>query len=132
MSCQSSMRRFRSIKLMYKFKASECRTLFHFGIPVIVGCIAKQTHKTLLLSLLTAINIASSEHITSQKINLVRELLHYFVEKYQETFDLRNMISNIHSLLHVSESLKYIGPLWMYSTFNYEGFAPLKLSRFFS
>ena len=93
---------------MYKFKASEFWTLFHFGIPVIVGCIGKQTHKTLLLSLLTAINIASSEHIASKKINLVRELLHYFVEKYQETFGLRNMTSTIHSLLHVSESLKYI------------------------
>ncbi|CAF3394937.1 unnamed protein product [Rotaria socialis] len=97
------------------------RTLFHFGIPVIVRCMGKKAHKVLLLSFLTAINLASSECITVETINLVKELLHYFVEQYQNVFGLRHMTSNIHSLLHVNESLKYIGPLWMYSTFNYEG-----------
>ncbi|CAF2135841.1 unnamed protein product, partial [Rotaria magnacalcarata] len=75
----------------------------------------------LLLSFLTAINLASSESITIETINLVKELLHYFVKQYQNIFGLRHMTFNIHSLLHANESLKYIGPLWMYSTFNYEG-----------
>ncbi|CAF4008307.1 unnamed protein product, partial [Rotaria sp. Silwood1] len=116
----TTQRRFRSIKLMSKFKASEFRTLFHFGIPIIVRCVPKQTQK-MLLSFLTAINLASSEYITYETIDLVKELLYYFVEQYQNIFGLRHMTSNIHSLLHVSESLKYIGPLWMYSTFSYEG-----------
>lgn len=94
---------------------------FHFGIPIIVRCVVKQAHRILLFSLLSAINLASSEYITHENIDLVNELLHNFVELFQNIFGLRHMASNIHSLLHVSESLKYIGPLWMYSTFNYEG-----------
>ncbi|CAF2960693.1 unnamed protein product [Rotaria sp. Silwood2] len=105
---------------MSKFKASEFRTLFHFGIPIIVRHIPKSTQK-MLLSFLTAINLASSEYITYEIIYLVKKLLYYFVEQYQNIFGLRHMTTNIHSLLHVSESLKYTGPLWMYSTFSYEG-----------
>ena len=115
----TTQRRFRSLKLISKFKASEFRTLFHFRIPIIIRCMSKQVQK-MLLSFLTAINLASSEYITYEIIDLVKELLYCFVEQYQNIFAFQHMTSNIHSLLHVSESLKYIDPLWMYSTFSYE------------
>lgn len=117
----TTQRRFRSITLISKFKASEFRSLFHFGIPVILQCVVKQAHKVLLLCFLAAINLASSDCIVEGTVELVRQLLSHFVELFQHIFGLRHMTSNIHSLLHVSDSIKYIGPLWMYSTFNYEG-----------
>jgi hypothetical protein len=77
--------------------------------------------KTLLLSFVTAINLASANYVTNESIETVRKLLNYFVEQFQAIFGLRHMSSNIHSLLHIHGSLKLIGPLWFYSTFSFEG-----------
>ena len=78
----------------------------------------QNTHKLLFLSLVTAINLASAEYVTKEINELVEELLYYFVEQFQMVYSLRHMSSNIHSLLHMNESLKLIGPLWMCSTFS--------------
>ena len=117
----TTQRRFRSIKHLSKYKGSEYRCLFHFGTPALMKCMRTNTHKTLLLSFVTAINLASADYITNETVEAVRKLLNYFVEHFQEIFGLRHMSSNIHSLLHVHESLKLIGPLWYYSTFSFEG-----------
>ena len=79
------------------------------------------SHKTLLLSFVTAVNLASANFVTGESIEVVRHLLYYFVEQFQLIFGIRHMSSNIHSLLHVHESLKCMGPLWFYSTFSFEG-----------
>lgn len=117
----TTQRRFRSIRYMTRYKASEYRSLLHFGIPVILECMKENDCKNLLLSFITAINLASADCITNETIEMVQQLLAYFVRQFQEIFGLRHMSSNIHSLLHVHDSLKFIGPLWFYSTFSFEG-----------
>lgn len=117
----TTQRRFRSILYISKYKASEFRSIFHFGTPALLECMQKNEHKILLLSLVTAVNLASADYITNETVEAVKKLLHYFVEQFQAIFGLRHMSSNIHSLLHVHESLKFIGPLWFYSTFSFEG-----------
>ena len=117
----TTQRRFRSIQYIAKYKASEYRCLFHFGIPVILECMKENNCKHLLLSLITAINLASADYITNETIEIVQKLLEYFVRRFQEIFGARHMSSNIHSLLHVHGSLKFMGPLWFYSTFSFEG-----------
>lgn len=117
----TTQRRFRSIRHIAKYKASEYRSLFHFGIPVILECMKEQDCKTLLLSFVTGINLASADHVTNETIEIVEKLFDYFVRRFQEIFGLRHMSSNIHSLLHIHNSLKFIEPLWFYSTFSFEG-----------
>ena len=43
------------------------------------------------------------------------------MQEWQDIFGLRYMSSNMHSLLHLHESVASMGPLYMYSTFNFEG-----------
>jgi hypothetical protein len=117
----TTQRRFRSIEHISKYKASEYRCLFHFGTPAVLECMKENIYKNLLLSLITAINLASSDYITNETVETVEKLLHHFVKQFQEIFGRRHMSSNIHSLLHLHESLKFIGPLWFYSTFSFEG-----------
>lgn len=117
----TTQRRFRSIRHIAKYKASEYRSLFHFGIPVILECMKENDCKNLLLSFITAINLASADCVNNETIEIVEKLFRYFVRRFQEIFGLRHMSSNIHSLLHVHDSLKFIGPLWFYSTFSFEG-----------
>ncbi|CAF5124208.1 unnamed protein product, partial [Rotaria sp. Silwood1] len=71
--------------------------------------------------LLAAVNIASKDIIDNYDIILVKELLHQYVKDWQKIFGLRHMSSNIHSLLHIHESIQFLGPLYMYSAFNFEG-----------
>ncbi|CAF1127023.1 unnamed protein product [Rotaria sordida] len=117
----TTQRRFRSLKHIAKYKGSEFRCLFHFGSTAILQCMNDNELKTLLLSFVTAINLASANYVTDERIEAVKKLLNYFVQHFQNIFGLRHMSSNIHSLLHIHECLKFIGPLWFYSTFAFEG-----------
>ena len=117
----TTQRRYRPIKLMHKYKASEYRCLFHFGVTIITRFMSNNGQRVLLLSLVTAINLASADFVTEEIIELVDRLLYYFVEQFQVVFGLPHMSSNIHSLLYFSDGLKHIGPLWMCSTFAFEG-----------
>ncbi|CAF2518954.1 unnamed protein product [Rotaria sp. Silwood2] len=117
----TTQRRFRSLKIINKYKGSEYRCLFHFGLTSLVRHINDIRLKNLLFSLVTAINLASSNYVTDETIEIVEKLLHYFVQHFQEIFGLRHMSSNIHSLLHVHQGLSVMGPLWFYSTFSFEG-----------
>ncbi|CAF1175778.1 unnamed protein product [Rotaria sordida] len=72
--------------------------------------------------LLAAVNIACKDVIDNYDIILVKGLLHQYVKDWQKIFDLRHISSDIHSLLHIHESIQYLGPLYMYSTFNFKSF----------
>ncbi|CAF2063533.1 unnamed protein product [Rotaria magnacalcarata] len=117
----TTQRRFRSLKFISKYKASEYRCLFHFGLTSLVRHINNNELKNLFFLFVTAINLASSNHVTNEAIDMVKKLLYYFVQNFEEIFGLRHMSSNIHSLLHVHQSLTVMGPLWFYSTFSFEG-----------
>ena len=117
----TTQRRFRSLKCISKYKGSEYRCLFHFGLTSLVRHINDNGMKNLLFSFVSAINLASLNYVTDENIEIVKKLLNYFVQRFQEIFGLRHMSSNIHSLLHVHEGLSVMGPLWFYSTFSFEG-----------
>lgn len=95
--------------------------MFHFGSTTIIQCSHDNSLKNLLFAFLTAINLASAKYVTNESIEVVSILLRYFVKQFELIFGLRHMSSNIHSVLHVNESLKFMGPLWFYSTFSFEG-----------
>ena len=71
--------------------------------------------------LLAAVNTASKDRIESGDVKFIEEALKKFVQEWHDIFGLRYMSSNIHSLLHLHESAASMGPLYMYSTFNFEG-----------
>jgi len=55
-----------------------------------------------------------------QNFTLIRTLLLQYVKLFEQYFGINNMYYNIHLLLHFCESLMNLGPLWCYSTFNFE------------
>lgn len=98
----TTQRRFRSLKFIDKYKASEYRCLFHFGLTSLVRHTNDNGLKNLLFSFLTATNLASSNYVTNETICIVEKLFHHFVQSFQEIFGIRHMSSNIHSLLCAS------------------------------
>lgn len=113
-------RRFRSVKEISHFKANEFRSLMHQGSTVLLQAMLPKYRRHFAL-LLAAINIASKDKITPDDFVYIRETLKKFVQDWQSIFGLRHMTSNVHSLLHLHESVVYMGPLYMYSTFSFEG-----------
>ncbi|CAF0880822.1 unnamed protein product [Rotaria sordida] len=116
----TTSRRFRTIKHIVRFKANEFRSLIHHGSTVVLqAMLPKYRQHFALLS--AAVNVTSKDIIDNCDIILVKELLHQYVKDWQNIFGLRHMSSNIHSLLHIHKSIQYLDPLYMYSTFNFEG-----------
>ncbi|CAF0897798.1 unnamed protein product [Rotaria sordida] len=117
----TTSRRFRTIKHIVRFKANEFRSLIHHGSTVVLQAMLPKYRQHFAL-LLAVVNITSKDNIIDNcDIILVKELLHQYVKDWQNIFGLRHMSSNIHSLLHIHKSIQYLGPLYMYSTFNFEG-----------
>ncbi|CAF1347745.1 unnamed protein product [Rotaria sp. Silwood1] len=116
----TTSRRFRTIKHIARFKANEFRSLMHHGSTVLLQAKLPKYRRHFAL-LLAAVTIASKDIIDNYDIILVKELLHQYVKDWQKIFGLRHMSSNIHSLLHIHESIQFLGPLYMYSAFNFEG-----------
>ncbi|CAF3999816.1 unnamed protein product [Rotaria sordida] len=115
----TTSRRFRTIKHIARFKTNEFRSLMHHGSTVLLQAMLPKYRRHFAL-LLAAVNITSKDVIDNYDIILVKGLLHQYVKDWQKIFDLRHMSSNIHSLLHIHKSIQYLGPLYMYSTFNFE------------
>jgi len=92
----------------------------HHGSTVLLRAMLPKYRRHFAL-LLSAVNISSKDVIEASDIKLVEELLHQYVKEWEKIFGLRYMSSNVHSLLHMHESIEFLGPLYMYSTFNFEG-----------
>ncbi|CAF1493580.1 unnamed protein product, partial [Didymodactylos carnosus] len=105
----TTSRRYRTLAKIKKFKASGYRCLFHFGISTILQFIKDPMLKQLLLTLITAVNLASSDEITTEKIDTIELLWKYFVQQFQHIFGPRFMSSNVHSILHLHNTVKFIG-----------------------
>ncbi|CAF0823192.1 unnamed protein product [Didymodactylos carnosus] len=115
----TTTRRFRGLKNFMKFKANEYRSLFHFGASVFSEFL-KEPYRSNYLQFVTAINLASEDHITSENMDLIEKLLDSFVKQYQQLYGLRHMQPNVHSMLHIHQTVRFIGPLFICSTFNFE------------
>ena len=116
----TTSRRFRSVKEISNFKANELRSLMHQGSTVLLQAMVPKYRKHFAL-LLAAVNTASKDTIQAGDVTFIRDALKKFVQDWQKIFGLRHMTSNVHSLLHMHESIASLGPLYMYSTFNFEG-----------
>ena len=102
------------------WKANECRAwLLFYSVPVLYGLMDDSLYQHYLL-LVEAIYLLSQESISPSVLSRSKELLTYFVCLYQEFYGERHMSANIHQLLHLSDVVKELGPLWVYSCFSFE------------
>lgn len=62
------------------------------------------------------------ERISKEELALADLNLKRFVQEYEILYGKCNMTMNVHSLLHVSQCVESLGPLWAYSMFSFESF----------
>ena len=112
----------RAISKHFKyFKASEYRAfLLYYSLPVLTGILPDQywDHYCLLV---IAISGLLNESISEDQIAYCYCLLKKFCAQFSSLYGERYMLINVHLLLHLPDTVRELGPLWVYSCFHFEG-----------
>jgi hypothetical protein len=111
----------RNIKEQSKYwKASECRAwLFFYSVPVLFGLLEHQVFQHYLL-LVEAVYILNLDSISAEDLTHCEELLIKFNCTYSGVYGDNHMSANLHQMLHLHNTVKQLGPLWVYSCFSFE------------
>ena len=104
------------------WKAHEWQNwLLYYSVPVLKGTLPNKylSHWALLVE---GISILLGSEITQEQIDHAHEALVLFVGSIQCLYGVDQMSFNVHSLLHLSQSVENMGPLWAHSAFMFENF----------
>lgn len=102
------------------WKASEWKNWFFYYSVFILQDLMEPEYFNHDSQLACGIFILNQSSITPEELKLIKSLLTAFVAKFQTLYNPRYMSFNIHSLLHLSEVVHDLGPLWVTSCFPFE------------
>lgn len=111
----------RSISNHVKYwKASELRSwLLFYSIPVLSDMMDPM-YLYHYAAFVEAIFILCSESISEEDLKHSEKLLSFFVYMFSSLYGERICTLNVHSLLHLADSVRSLGPLWAHSCFIFE------------
>ena len=104
------------------FKANELRCFLLFYGAVVLNGILPNVYYEHFMFLSEAIYLLSSSEITPDMLAKADALLQHFCLIFDELYSERSHTINIHSLLHLTEDVFNLGPLWTHSCFAFESF----------
>ena len=112
----------RSLSEISHFKAAELKNfLLFYSLPCLIGILPQdQFHHFSLLVYATYILL--QEKITAQDILQCKRMLMEFVINIPALYGDRYLTSNVHLLLHLTDRVADLGPLWSTSCFYFEDF----------
>ena len=110
----------KSLDHFTQWKASEYRSfLLFYGLPLLYG-ILPAAYFIHFAAFSEAIFLLSKEQITEADVQQADRLLQYFCFMFDQLYELRYMTINVHQLLHMTQCVRDLGPLWVYSCFHFE------------
>lgn len=110
----------RSLEDICWWKASELKLwLFYYSIPILAG-VMRRIYFQNYLKLVVALSYLCATSISEEMLVMADELIHSFLQEFQELYGLKHMTINFHNLLHVVDCVRNLGPAWGYSCFPYE------------
>ena len=115
----STVRLPRSIHLYNRYKASELRSILLFYYKIFENILPERYYSH-FKQLVFAMHIGENRQISQNKLNEMHVLLQYHVNQFKILYGVRHVVNNIHSLIHLAETVRDYGPVQGYSTFNYE------------
>lgn len=116
----SIVRKPRSLIQRSNFKASEFRSMLLYFLPVCLPGSVRYVYVKQHRLLSAAVYILLKKTISSEEVDGAEQMLHLFVEHYQELFGKENMVMVVHLLKHLAQSVRQLGPLWCHSAFPFE------------
>jgi hypothetical protein len=109
----------RSFRQYRKFKASELRVVLLCSYPIFEKIMKKKYYEH-FKKLVLAVHLAESRAVTEQDIEAVEKLCYAFLLQFPNLYGERHNVQVVHSVMHISESIRDFGPLTSYTTFNFE------------
>lgn len=118
----------RCVQDLIHWKASELKMwFFHYSLPVLEG-VLRQDYFNHYLLLVVAISMLNCERVTYSMINVAQEFLNKFVCEFETLYGLQFCSINIHQLRHLPDNVMKLGPLWVFSCYQYENLNGLFLT----
>ncbi|CAF3340562.1 unnamed protein product [Rotaria sp. Silwood2] len=115
----STIRLPRHISLYSRYKASEYRAILLIYYRIFEN-ILPDIYYSHFKQLVFAMHIGENQQITKSKLEEMHILLQHYVHEFKTLYGMRHIVNNIHSLIHLAETVRDYGPLQGYSPFNYE------------
>ena len=110
----------RSLSERKLWKASEFRAWFFFySLPVMLSILPSEYYHHYGL-LCEAIFLLNSSCISEASLKKAKKLLKHFYFKFSALYSERYLSCNLHQLLHLSDTVKDLGPLYTFSCFDHE------------
>ncbi|CAF4552977.1 unnamed protein product [Rotaria sp. Silwood2] len=115
----STIRLPRHISLYSRYKASEYRAILLIYYRIFEN-ILPDIYYSHFKHLVFVKHIGENQQITKSKLEEMHILLQHYVHEFKTLYGMRHIVNNIHSLIHLAETVRDYGPLQGYSPFNYE------------
>lgn len=112
----------RSITDLAHYKAAEFKTfMLYYSLPCLWGLLPDELfyHYMLLVQLAHTL---LSNRISQEQLDQCRKMAMHFCINVSVFYGQRYMTSNVHLLLHLSDRVQDLGPLWANSCFYFEDF----------
>lgn len=115
-------RKSRSLKFVKRYKATEFRQFLLYTGPVALkGKLSDRLYKNFLVLHVAIRILCHKEHC--QKFNsYAKNLLHFFVQDFQNLYGIKYITYNVHNLLHLANEVLNCGPLETFSCFPFENY----------
>ena len=102
------------------WKASEYQNfLLYYGVPVLIDILDMERYMHFCL-FVNAIHLLLNSSVNENDINRAETLLTSFCKQFKDLYDGCFMTLNIHNLLHLSDQVRNLGPLYTHSCFPFE------------
>lgn len=111
----------RGLKFRCHWKASELRSwLLFYSVPAMHGFLGEEYFQHYLL-LVEATFLLLQDSISPEELTKSERLFQHFCLMLGRLYHPRYELINVHSLLHLPEVVRDLGPLYCYSLFGFEG-----------
>jgi hypothetical protein len=119
----------RKISDFCHWKASEYKNfLLYYSLPLLFNILPALYHDHLIL-FVSSIFLLSQDKISDEDLLIAERNLNEFVIQYQELYGEEHMTYNVHQLLHITQSVKDLGPLWAHSCYSFESYNGIVLKQ---
>lgn len=110
----------RTLHEIGSFKATECRQMLLYTLPVLLKNIVPDQVYKQVIKLHVAIRLLSDPIRYKANVPAAKQLINEFVYDFDETFGADNFTFNTHILLHIPDDVEKYGPLYSLSAYKYE------------
>ena len=109
----------RNLALYSTFKANEMRILLLFGHAIFKN-VLKEKYYSHLLKLVLMMHLSENRKIHYSYLQIIKRLGQSFTVDFSRLYTKRHCVQVIHSINHISDTVRDFGPLSNFTTFQFE------------